>query len=51
MDAELEVYLSAYIHPLAIYTEQGFKTLFSISVVFQAILGHFNINVFNSLDF
>ena len=53
MDADLEVYLAVYIHTLAIYIypQQGFDTLLSISVAFQVILGNFDINVFNSLDF
>ncbi len=42
---------SVHIHSSAIYTEQSSNTLFSISVAFQVILGHFDVNIFKSLDF
>ncbi len=51
MDEEFEVYLAVHIPTPAIYTEQGLNTLFSISVAFQIILGLFDINSFNGLDF
>ena len=51
VDVELGYKQQCTYTPTAIYTEQGFSTLFSISVAFQVIRGHFDINILNSLDF
>ncbi len=51
VDAGTEVASSVQIHPLTIHKAKCFNTLFSIFVAFQFVLGHFDINIFNSLHF
>ena len=51
MDEGIEVASSVQTHPLVIYKEQGFNTLFCIFVAFKVLLGHFDINILNGFDF